>query len=225
MVGRGKTSGTSNSGGGSRLSQQSEKSLPPWEKDNLVSHLCSNSLSLSLPLAADACELSAQPNGGCEYLCLPAPQISSLSPKYTCACPDTMWLGPDMKRCYRGMQTYQGSGPLPAKIYSLGFWGDIGSRFLSVCSGCLLPSLPSWNAGVSSPSQAFSSHFQEKHMYTYNILNSVSGCFWSPWRPKIKNPWSLWLWLLFLCRWPRAYLFLKYTLTQYTEAFLWYDWD
>uniref|UniRef100_A0A8C6GQL6 Low density lipoprotein receptor-related protein 8, apolipoprotein e receptor n=1 Tax=Mus spicilegus TaxID=10103 RepID=A0A8C6GQL6_MUSSI len=56
---------------------------------------------LKQPKAADACDLSAQPNGGCEYLCLPAPQISSHSPKYTCACPDTMWLGPDMKRCYR----------------------------------------------------------------------------------------------------------------------------
>ncbi|KAM9242494.1 low-density lipoprotein receptor-related protein 8 isoform 7-T7 [Dugong dugon] len=56
---------------------------------------------LKQPRAADVCELSAQLHGGCEYLCLPAPQTSSHSPKYTCACPDTMWLGPDMKRCYR----------------------------------------------------------------------------------------------------------------------------
>ncbi|XP_038622210.1 low-density lipoprotein receptor-related protein 8 [Tachyglossus aculeatus] len=56
---------------------------------------------LKQPKAPDACDLSSQTNGGCEYLCLPAPQVSSGSPKYTCACPDGLWLGPDRKRCYR----------------------------------------------------------------------------------------------------------------------------
>uniref|UniRef100_A0A674PNF9 Low density lipoprotein receptor-related protein 8, apolipoprotein e receptor n=1 Tax=Takifugu rubripes TaxID=31033 RepID=A0A674PNF9_TAKRU len=54
------------------------------------------------PKAPDACNMGSLPNGGCEYLCLKAPQITEHSPRYTCACPDAMELGPDMRRCAVG---------------------------------------------------------------------------------------------------------------------------
>uniref|UniRef100_A0A8C2H288 Low density lipoprotein receptor-related protein 8, apolipoprotein e receptor n=1 Tax=Cyprinus carpio TaxID=7962 RepID=A0A8C2H288_CYPCA len=57
---------------------------------------------LRQPQAPDTCNMGSLPNGGCEYLCLRAPQITDHSPKYTCACTDNMELGPDMRRCVTG---------------------------------------------------------------------------------------------------------------------------
>ncbi|KAJ0001492.1 hypothetical protein NQD34_006512 [Periophthalmus magnuspinnatus] len=44
----------------------------------------------------DWCQVS---NGGCEFMCLAAPQVGRHPPRYTCVCPDNMTLARDMRRC------------------------------------------------------------------------------------------------------------------------------
>ncbi|XP_053494214.1 low-density lipoprotein receptor [Ictalurus furcatus] len=72
--------------------------------------------NLKQPSGTNWCEEGNHVNGGCDYLCLPAPRVNQHSPKYTCTCPDHMILGPDMRKCVEVLKPVASTAVVPAPV-------------------------------------------------------------------------------------------------------------
>ncbi|KAF7220632.1 low density lipoprotein receptor a [Nothobranchius furzeri] len=58
--------------------------------------------NLKQPAGRNWCHVT---NSSCEFMCLPAPQVSRHSPKYTCVCPDGAMLARDTRTCVPAVPT------------------------------------------------------------------------------------------------------------------------
>uniref|UniRef100_A0A671Q2I6 Low-density lipoprotein receptor-like n=1 Tax=Sinocyclocheilus anshuiensis TaxID=1608454 RepID=A0A671Q2I6_9TELE len=128
--------------------------------------------SLKQPSGSDWCRDAAALNGGCEFLCLPAPQINTRSPKYTCACPDHMTLRADMRTCV--------SGAFTPDLDSVQTVSSRCSPLAVLCAGVN-------STAVSDPSVSLSLSLCLSLTVAMCLLVVGSVLLWRHWRQKNTN--------------------------------------
>ncbi|XP_033870803.1 very low-density lipoprotein receptor isoform X1 [Acipenser ruthenus] len=113
-------------------------------------------------------------NGGCAYLCLPAPQINIHSPKFTCSCPTGMKLATDGQKC---IPAYTASPKLTPRPVTAG--GNMSTSIHeansstkgSVAAWTILPVL--LLAMASAGGYLLWRNWQRKNMKSMNFDNPV----------------------------------------------------
>uniref|UniRef100_A0A8C1P4Z1 Low density lipoprotein receptor b n=1 Tax=Cyprinus carpio TaxID=7962 RepID=A0A8C1P4Z1_CYPCA len=160
-----------------------------WAEDIVLYH------SLRQPSGRDWCRDAAVLNGGCEFLCLPAPQTNTHSPKYTCACPDHLSLAADMRTCVSGASRPHrapASTYCPQKGSRSGqflFLSDAPSfaRVTHSTSVCLFTGNNAEQELVSNPSQHPRVLYVTLPIVAVCLLVVGSVLLWRHWRMKNTN--------------------------------------